>query len=128
MLPLVLVLVGLISLDAPAAVDTEPPVSYVKDIRPILETSCVECHNEEDASSELIVTSVPLMLKGGKRGGAIAPGSPEDSLLIQFIKGLRRPQMPMDADLPAEQVVLIERWIKEGAKDDTPRNPRPGRP
>jgi hypothetical protein len=35
--------------------------------------------------------------------------------------GGAEPEMPPDDDpLPKEQVALIERWIKEGAKDDTP--------
>ncbi len=99
-------------------------VSFAKDIQPILEVSCLECHEDSDPSSGLVLTSVAAMKKGGKRGAAVAPGSPEDSLMLLFMKGLREPQMPPENRLSPEQIALFERWIKQGAKDDS----RPNRP
>ena len=48
------------------------------------------------------------------------PGSPADSPLFEQIGG-DDPEMPKDDEplLPAE-VLLIERWIAQGASDDTP--------
>lgn len=115
---------GLVSLAAFVFTRDDKPVSYAKDIQPILEDACLECHNEADPSSGLVLTSVAAMKKGGKRGAAIAPGSPDDSLMLLFIKGLREPQMPPDDPLPDDRVALIAKWIKEGAKDDAPPRPR----
>jgi hypothetical protein len=58
------------------------------------------------------------LLAGGKSGVAVKPGEPEQSLLVKSIRG-DRPVMPKaGAPLTAEQVALIERWIREGAKVD----------
>src|SRR5215471_5006635 len=62
-------------------------ISYAKDDRPIFARNCVECHDEDDPSSGLVLTSVAAMKKGGKRGAAVAPGSPVDSLMVMFMKG-----------------------------------------
>jgi WD40 repeat protein len=67
-------------------------------------------------------------VKGGESGdAAIVPGEVEKSYLIAQI----RPQdgkAAMPKDLPPlkpEQVQLIERWIAEGAVDDSPVSARP---
>jgi WD40 repeat protein len=59
-------------------------------------------------------------MKGGKHGAALVPGAPDKSKLVEMISG-SDPDMPKDGDpLKKEQVALIERWISQGAKDDTP--------
>jgi hypothetical protein len=109
-------------LAAPAPGSDDTIVSYAKDVRPIFARNCVECHDEDDPSSGLVLTFVAAMKKGGKRGAAVAPGSPDDSLMIMFMKGLREPQMPPENLLSSEEIAVVEKWIKQGAKDDsTPR-------
>src|SRR5262245_58719862 len=106
-------------LATPVQASDDAIVSYAKDVRPILARNCVECHDEDDPSSGLVLTSVAAMKKGGKRGAAVAPGGPEDSLMVMFMKGLREPQMPPENLLSTEEIALVEKWIKQGAKDDS---------
>jgi hypothetical protein len=57
-------------------------------------------------------------MAGGASGPAVRPGDPDHSLLLKAIRG-ERPLMPKaGAPLTAEQVALIERWVREGAKVD----------
>jgi len=96
------------------------PVSYFRDIRPILNSNCNACHKPEKNKGELDMTSFASLMKGGKHGSTIAAGAPDKSKLVEMISG-SDPDMPKDGDpLKKEQVSLIERWISQGAKDDTP--------
>jgi WD40 repeat protein/mono/diheme cytochrome c family protein len=98
----------------------QKPVSFHNDIRPIFNASCNACHKPEKLKGELDMTSFASLLKGGKHGSTVVAGEPGKSKLVEMISG-DEPDMPPDGDhLKKEQVELIERWIKEGAKDDTP--------
>ena len=97
----------------------ENPVSFAKDIVPIFKASCNECHNVKKKKGKLDMSTYADLLKGGKKGKPWADGNPDKSLLVEMIKG-DKPEMPEDGDpLKPEQVALIARWIKEGAKDDS---------
>lgn len=98
----------------------EGPVSFYRQVRPILQRNCTGCHQPAKAGGKLVLTSYAALQAGGEKGASIEPGKPEESLLIESISG-DKPQMPQKADpLSKAQVALIGQWIKEGAKDDTP--------
>ena len=102
------------------ALAEDKPVSFHNDIRPIFNASCNACHKPEKLKGDLDMTSHAALFKGGKHGSPVVPGDPAKSSLVEMISG-EEPEMPPDGDpLPKDQVALIERWIKEGAKDDTP--------
>jgi WD40 repeat protein/mono/diheme cytochrome c family protein len=104
-----------------AASAQEKPVSYFKDVRPIFVSSCNACHKPEKTKGELDMTAHANLLKGGKHGAGVVPGDPKKSKLVEMISG-PEPEMPDDGDpLKPEQVRLIERWVREGAIDDTPK-------
>jgi WD40 repeat protein len=105
---------------ATAARADEKPVSYYHDIRPIFNSDCNACHKPEKLKGELDMTTIAALMKGGKHGAEIKPGEPDKSKLVEMISG-SDPDMPQDGDpLSKQQVSLIEQWIKEGGKDDTP--------
>ena len=97
-------------------------VSYARDIKPILVNSCVECHSTEDKKSGFDASSVAaLKQKGKKAGPGIVPGKPDESAIVQYIRGLAdAPQMPKGSDpLSEDELHLIRMWIAAGAKDDS---------
>lgn len=107
-----------------SAQETRPagvtPVSYYRQVRPIIQRSCSGCHQPAKAGGKFVVTAFPELLKGGENGPGVVPGKPEESTLIEFISG-EKPAMPLKAEpLKKAQVELISRWISEGANDDTP--------
>src|SRR5712664_1039093 len=76
---------------APVAVDISklPPVvarevDFAKDIQPILERSCLKCHNPEKAKGKLLLDTREHALKGGEKGPDILPGESGKSSLIHF--------------------------------------------
>jgi WD40 repeat protein len=96
------------------------PVSFYRQVRPILQRSCTGCHQPAKAGGKLVLTSYAGTKAGGEQGAGFEAGKPDDSLLVEFISG-EKPAMPKNAPpLTKDQVALISRWISEGANDDTP--------
>src|SRR6185503_18391804 len=58
---------------------------------------------------------------GKKAGPGIVPGKPDESSLVQYIRGLAdAPQMPKGSDaLSEDELHRIRLWIAAGAKDDS---------
>ncbi|MFA6546227.1 MAG: DUF1549 domain-containing protein, partial [Limisphaerales bacterium] len=91
------------------------PLTFEKDIRPILKANCFHCHGEEGKlKGGLDVRLRHLIAKGGEQGPAIVPGKPEKSRLFAFIRDGEMPKS--ERKLSKEQVELIRRWIAGGAK------------
>lgn len=103
------------------ALFAEDPVSFQKQIRPIIVRSCVGCHQPASMQAGLLLTSYSGFLKGGSKGAAVIPGDPSQSILIGYLDGSKQPRMPFGGKpLPDDQIQLMKRWIAEGAKDDSP--------
>src|SRR6266849_3166574 len=89
----------------------EPP-SYVRDVRPILDKHCTNCHQPASKKSDLDLTTYARFQAGGTRGPAFVAGSPEQSLVIQFITAVLTPSMPFgQPPLAANDVSIIRDWI-----------------
>jgi len=100
--------------------DDVQPVSFTKDIVPILRANCNGCHKPDKTKGDLDLTTYAAILKGGKHGPTLVPGEPDKSILVEQIIG-DPPDMPEDGDpLKPHEIELIQRWIAQGAKDDTP--------
>jgi WD40 repeat protein len=94
--------------------------SYLRDVRPILDQNCTSCHQPASKQADLDLTTYAGFLAGGKRGPAFVAGSPDQSLVIQFITAALKPSMPFGQSPLAERdVATIRDWIKSGARDDS---------
>src|SRR4051794_1205275 len=74
---------------APAPLKVSVPAgrkdaSYTKDVSEVLAARCVGCHSDALAENRLNLEDVAGMLKGGKRGPAVAPGKADESLLFRM--------------------------------------------
>ena len=95
-------------------------IEFTRDIRPILDKNCTSCHQPASKQSDLDLTTYDRFQAGGRRGPAFVPGSPEHSLVIQFITAAVKPSMPFGQPaLTATEVSTIRDWIASGAKDDS---------
>jgi mono/diheme cytochrome c family protein len=102
------------------AVSTPKSVSYARDIKPLLATRCSECHAGSELRGGFDISTVASITKGGKKSGAaLLAGKPDDSPLVQYIQGKKRPQMPKGGKKLADsEIALIRQWIADGAVDD----------
>ena len=110
----------LVSTTGGNAFGAEAPVSWYKEVNPIFKRSCNGCHNPNKLKGEVDTSTYAGFLKGGKHGPNLTAGDPSKSRVIDEITG-KEPSMPKEGDpLTSSETALIERWIREGAKDDTP--------
>jgi hypothetical protein len=99
---------------------SQKPVSFSGELMPVFKRSCTGCHNPAKTKGDLDITTYEALKKGGKHGTSFHPGDPEKSRLLEVISG-DEPSMPKEGDpLTKDEVALVQRWLTEGAKDDTP--------
>jgi hypothetical protein len=99
-------------------------LTFDKDIKPILEQSCVKCHSGDKPKGKLHLDTRDGALKGGEsKDAAIVPGKSAQSHLVFFAADLVADmQMPplkkrdMFPALTKDQVGLLRAWIDQGAK------------
>src|SRR4051812_8642755 len=109
----------LLALAAQAAGPTsQPAVSFVRDIAPILVSQCQQCHGPEKQKGNYRLDTYARLMKAGESGDAsVTPGKPEKSQLYVLLRAAdEADRMPQKADpLPDKSVELIRRWIEGGA-------------
>src|SRR5436190_9015776 len=93
------------------------PVSFSKEIKPIIEASCIKCHGRGRVKAGFRLDTRETLLKGGDSGPAVIPGKSADSLLIALVQGVDPDNvMPKKGSrLTAEQIGLLRGWIDQGA-------------
>ena len=120
----VLAALALMRLVAFAQVDPArlPPAAakfdFDKDIRPLLEQSCVECHSSEKQKGAFRLDTREMLLKGGENGETVKLGKSAESTLIHHVARLDE-----DAAMPPKkeraltpvQVGMLRAWIDAGA-------------
>lgn len=97
------------------------PVSFAKEVAPVLVAKCLACHNAEKAKGHYRLHTVEAMLKpGSSKETPIKPGRPLESKLFQLITATNEDdRMPQkDEPLAAAQIGVIRAWIEQGAKLD----------
>jgi len=100
---------------------------FEKHVRPLLVEKCQSCHGAEKQKAGLRLDSKAGWQKGGESGPAIVPGKPDQSLLIQAIRGEGGVKlMPPKGKLSDREIALLTQWVKDGAAD--PRNGTEVRP
>jgi len=99
---------------APAA------ISFSKDVLPVLTKKCLDCHtNEDESSNEFYVDSYEALMKPAKHGAAITPGKGEASIMIRKMRGTADfgSAMPKRGKpVPDSVTAMIAKWIDQGAK------------
>jgi WD40 repeat protein/mono/diheme cytochrome c family protein len=103
-----------------AAFAADTPVSYFRQVRPILQRNCQGCHQPavKQSNGNLDLTTYVGFKTGGKKGPAAA-------VVVAYLEGKSQPRMPLGVDpLAADQIELIRKWVAAGAADDTPPEAR----
>lgn len=94
-------------------------VDFARDIRPILSDRCFKCHgfDEEGRKAGLGLHT----LESAMRDGAIVPGSPEESLIMERILSddpdeVMPPPSANKPTLSPEEAEMFRKWIATGAE------------
>jgi formylglycine-generating enzyme required for sulfatase activity len=103
---------------ADPAPDTE--AYFTRFVQPVLESTCVHCHNADQQKGDGRLDTLENALKGGENGAWLVPGKPEESKLYTSTR------LPADDDMvmpPSKEPALtavqsdhLKAWITAGAK------------
>ncbi|MCA9167992.1 MAG: hypothetical protein KDB23_10005 [Planctomycetales bacterium] len=90
-------------------------ISFVDDIAPLFNRSCIRCHGERKQEGEFNLSTFASLMTGGESGPAIVASEADNSKLYQLV---RDKEMPPRRGLPDKDIALVEKWIAAGAKFD----------
>ena len=94
-------------------------VSFQKDVLPIFNARCVECHGADKVKGDLRLDTAAVIFSGDRSWWTVEPGDAEKSILVErIVLPADDPDvMPPKGDmLDAAQIKTIRDWINQGAQ------------
>ena len=94
------------------------PVDFARDIQPIFEASCVQCHARGKSKGNFSLETRDDFLFGGDSGPPAEAGKSAESYAVEMISGLN-PDIVMPQKgkkLTRDQVALFRAWIDQGMR------------
>ena len=99
-------------------------VAWESDVKPMLQKSCVKCHDGEKPKSKYRVDTKENFIKGGESGDkAVVVGKSAESLVVLYVADLVEDMEMPPTDkrdkyppLTKDQIALLRAWIDQGAK------------
>ncbi|MGH9672822.1 MAG: PSD1 and planctomycete cytochrome C domain-containing protein [Bryobacteraceae bacterium] len=92
------------------------PISFSRNVAPILTRNCVSCHSGAQPQSQFELTTRESALKGGQKGPAILPLDAAGSALYRRLTGQIQPSMPLGGRLTDAEIAILKNWIDGGAR------------
>ena len=93
-------------------------VDFDRQVRPIFESRCYECHGEKKQKAGVRFDQRDSLFHGGDSGKPLlVPGKSAESILLQKVTTADPDEMmpPKGERLTAEQISILKAWIDEGA-------------
>jgi hypothetical protein len=118
------VLAGAVSaalLPLPARAGPGAAPDYNRDVKPVLAKNCYACHGPDQGQRKagLRLDQRDGATRPRKRGAAVVPGKPDESLLLARVtaaeESKRMPPPEAGPPLTPEQVATLRRWVEQGA-------------
>ena len=107
----------------------EKKLDFAKDVLPILEKNCVECHHTNDKEPKYrpkggVILDSKEGINSSKKGKLVVAKKPEDSLLYQAVSKAadakdRMPPAKKAEPLSKEAQETLKKWIADGAEFGT---------
>ena len=92
-------------------------VDYIRDVKPILEKYCYDCHGPKQQLSGLRLDQKDSVKLGGYSGQIIIPGDGEGSRIYRMVGGVDGMPMPIGDPKPTRvEIEVIRAWIDQGAQ------------
>jgi hypothetical protein len=100
----------------PAVGRAAEPVDFARDVRPLLSNTCFKCHGPASQMGKVRLDT----REGAIKSGAIVPGQPDKSTLVERIcdptDDGRMPPAEAGMRLTPAQVQTLKDWIAQGAE------------
>ena len=104
------------SAPSPAQPSAGATVSFVKDVSPLLQSRCVNCHGGQQTSKGLDMKSYDSLIAGSQNGHVLTAGDAANSLIVQLVTSGKMPKK--GPKLTPAEVQLLTDWINAGAKNN----------
>ncbi len=91
-------------------------VSFAKDVLPLLQNRCVNCHGGERTSKGLSLNSYEAVMAGSENGPVVTAGDAANSTLAQMVASGKMPKR--GPKLTPAELALIQDWINQGAQNN----------
>ena len=97
------------------------PISFARDVAPILTSKCYQCHGPDDDAREadLRFDQLDRVIAKSEAESVINPGDATKSILIQRVEtddpDARMPPVDHAGPLSPKEVAVLRRWVNEGA-------------
>jgi mono/diheme cytochrome c family protein len=107
-----------VTLTSAVLAQSDEPVQYNRDIRPILSQNCFACHGPDSASrkGELRLDQRDAAIASA----AITPNKPEESSLVERIfstdPDMQMPPASAHKTLKPEEKEILKKWVAQGAE------------
>jgi hypothetical protein len=99
-------------------------VTFLDDLLPVLRQRCGSCHNADQRTAGLDVTTYSGIMAGGGSGDSIAAGNAAGSLLYRVVAHEAEPTMPPDGPpIPEHERRLLAAWIDGGVLENSGSRP-----
>lgn len=98
---------------------TQQRMSYQRNVTPIIEANCLDCHMPPNGAgylrSRLGMESYEALMAGTIYGPVIVPGDSRHSILNMLVEG--RLDLPMRTPHPltTEEIETLRLWVDQGA-------------
>lgn len=108
-------------------------VSFSKDVKPVLDASCLDCHDGKGEGSDrtdLLLTDYASLMKGTMHGPVVIAGDSLSSTLYRVINHMTDPKIHMPPHhkialaegrgepLQGKDIEMIQAWIDQGANNN----------
>lgn len=92
-------------------------VDFARDVRPIFEKHCYECHGAEKQRNDYrLDMKAEAFRSGPDHPPNIVPGKSADSPLYRFVSGAdKEVQMPPKTKLSESEIAVLKQWIDQGS-------------
>lgn len=101
---------------APAQSTAGGEVSFARDVMPVLQNKCINCHGGQRTAEGLDMKTYEALMAGSKNGSVITPG---DASRSSFVTLSAEGKMPKRGPkLTDEEIRLLTDWVNAGAPNN----------
>jgi hypothetical protein len=105
---------------------SQPRISFITDVYPILESNCLACHTPPQGKgylkTSLNMQSYETLMQGTRYGPVILPGDSRHSILNMLVEGRVDASMRMphgrDEPLTQDEIESLRLWVEQGARNN----------
>jgi hypothetical protein len=98
---------------------TQQRMSYQRDVIPIIEAKCLDCHTPPNGTgylrSRLSMESYEVLMAGTIYGPVIVPSDSRHSILNMLVEGRLDLRMRTPHPLTTEEIETLRLWVDQGA-------------